>query len=126
MIPSFRYISQEDMLDKQDLRKPDLRRKESVFDPTQCFGSTFKLTGICRPNSKKLSIKSNEGQSSFETIQKQQELEDKWLKGNRPKKNILRIQQEEQAVKDLVQHYIQTLDVMTGEWINVHRVDAFS
>ncbi|KAI8883128.1 hypothetical protein K501DRAFT_323634 [Backusella circina FSU 941] len=119
------YVSDEEILDKQDLRKLDLGREEGAFDPTLCFGSTFKLTSICRPNNKKQSAKTNKEQSSFETIQKQQELEDKWLKGNRPKKNILRIQKEEQAVKDLAQHYIQALDVMTGEWIDVRRVEAF-
>lgn len=67
---------------------------------------------------------SKDTKKSFQTIQKQQLLEDNWRKNFNPKKNITKIQKEEQAIEAIAQYQIQTLDIMSGEWFEVRRMTS--
>lgn len=90
------------------------------FDPVKSLGSSFTMTPIRRffqPT------KDTAAKKSFQTIQQQQE-QDNWRKDFKPKKNILKIQKEEQAMEAIGQYYVQTLDIMSGEWYEVHRISA--
>ncbi|KAI7898269.1 uncharacterized protein BX663DRAFT_538623 [Cokeromyces recurvatus] len=120
------YI-QEDLLDEihEISRDPDESKTNSIlFNPIESLGSTFQLTPIRRYTTSAANKNELTHKKSFQTIQKQQELEDSWLKGGHPKKNILQIQKEEQALASIEQYYIQTLDVMSGEWYEIQRVSS--
>lgn len=117
-----RYVSEEDLLPPVRETIPTTESKELAYDPIERISSTFNLTPI-RRYIKRTSLQNHESTiQSFETIQKQQELEDNWSKNGQPKKNLLRIQKEEQAIVGLEQYYIQSLDVMSGEWCEIHRI----
>jgi hypothetical protein len=92
-----------------------------LFNPVESFGSSFALTPIRRLN---FAQSSDPVKRSFETIQKQQAREDKWLKGDKPKKNILRIQKEEEALESISQFYVQTFEIRSGEWCEIKRVST--
>ncbi|CEG67645.1 hypothetical protein RMATCC62417_04042 [Rhizopus microsporus] len=116
------YVSEEDLLPPVRETIPTTESKELAYDPIERISSTFNLTPI-RRYIKRASLQNHESTiQSFETIQKQQELEDNWSKNGQPKKNLLRIQKEEQAIVGLEQYYIQSLDVMSGEWCEIHRI----
>lgn len=92
------------------------------FNPIETFGPSFQMTPIRRLHLGHST--SNETKKSFQTIQKQQQLEDNWRKNFKPKKNITKIQKEEQAIESIAQYYVQTLDIMSGEWYEVHRLTS--
>ncbi|RCI04480.1 hypothetical protein CU098_000354, partial [Rhizopus stolonifer] len=120
------YISQQNLnqievADSNSRQPLEPKKPQVLFNPTESLGSTFKLTPIRRFNFNKESTQANV-ERSFQSIQKQQELEDNWIKGDKPKKNILRIQKEEQAVTSIGQYYVQTLEIMSGEWCEVQRI----
>ncbi len=99
-----RYVSEEELLSTSRETKPIMKEKEIIYNPVESISSTFQLTPIRRQ------VKGSSNQpgsssavQSFQTIQKQQ-LEDHWLKNARPKKNLLRIQKEEQAIAGATQN----------------------
>ncbi|KAK4509996.1 Rho GTPase [Mucor velutinosus] len=100
---------------------PSVKETRPLYNPVDSLGASFKLTPIRRFNST-----SKEDQAfqkkSFQSILKQQELEDNWLKSNKPKKSIALIQKEEQALIGLAQYYVQTLDILSGEWLEIKRL----
>lgn len=111
-------------------RNQDSSKDETVFDPIRSLGPSFSLAPIRRRqrgNSKTNHLSNQQGgepsSSSFQAIQKQQELEDLWIKGKQSRKSLVRIQSEERAIESLKQFYVQTLDALSGEWVDVHRLD---
>lgn len=111
-------------------RNQDSSKDENVFDPIRSLGPSFSLAPIRRRqqgNSKTNHWSNQQGcepsSSSFQAIQKQQELEDLWIKGKQSRKSLIRIQSEERAIESLKQFYVQTLDALSGEWVDVHRLD---
>ncbi|KAI8369101.1 hypothetical protein EDC96DRAFT_503859 [Choanephora cucurbitarum] len=116
------YISEEhfDQMDEKVSNSKQDIEKQVLFNPLTSLGPTFRITPIRQLNNKE--TKSVQVGASFESIQKQQQLEDSWIKGDKPKKNILRIQKEEQAIASIGQYYIQTLNIMSGEWCEIQRV----
>lgn len=92
-----------------------------IYNPIESIGSTFRLTPIRRSANTSNQTDSSSNIQSFKTIQNQQ-LEDYKLKNTKPKKNLTRIQKEEQAIAGLEQYYIQTLNIMSGEWCEVQRI----
>jgi hypothetical protein len=97
-------------------------KDESSFNPVECFGSSFNITPIRRFHLDNKNKQSTDLKKSFQTIQKQQQLEDDWRKNFNPKKNIIKIQKEEQAIEGIAQHYVQTIEIMSGEWFEVRRI----
>lgn len=111
----------EELLDEiEDSRYINTTTTKINFNPIESLGSSFNMTPIRRLN---LSISSSDSKKSFQTIQKQQQ-EDNWRKDFNPKKNIIKIQKEEQAIEGIAQYYVQTLDIMSGEWYEVHRIST--
>lgn len=110
-------------------RDQDSSKDETLFDPIRSLGPSFSLAPIRRQrgNSKTSHWSNQQGgessSSSFQAIQKQQELEDLWIKGKQSRKSLIRIQSEERAIESLKQFYVQTLDALSGEWVDVHRLD---
>lgn len=93
-----------------------------LYDPVESLGPSFLITPIRRLKLDRNSSSDSDAKKSFQTIQRQQELEDQWLKSGRPKKNILRIQKEEQAMTGIAEYYVKTLDIMSGEWCEIKRM----
>ncbi|GAN04251.1 conserved hypothetical protein [Mucor ambiguus] len=104
---------------------PSIKETRPLYNPVDSLGASFQFTPIRRHNNT-----SNEDEASqkksFQSILKQQELEENWLKSNKPKKSIALIQKEEQALTGLAQYYVQTLDILSGECITVAVVQARS
>ena len=126
------YISKEELMQQTErpgCRSQDADKDETVFDPMRSLGSSFSLAPIRRQrgNNKASHWSKQQGgetsSSSFQAIQKQQELEDLWIKGKQSRKSLVRIQSEERAIESLKQFYVQTLDALSGEWEDVHRLD---
>ncbi|KAI7884045.1 hypothetical protein K492DRAFT_158679 [Lichtheimia hyalospora FSU 10163] len=126
------YISKEELMQQTErpgYRNQDTDKDETVFDPIRSLGSSFSLAPIRRQrgNNKTSHWSKQQGgetsSSSFQAIQKQQELEDLWIKGKQSRKSLVRIQSEERAIESLKQFYVQTLDALSGEWVDVHRLD---
>ncbi|KAF1799279.1 hypothetical protein FB192DRAFT_1286151 [Mucor lusitanicus] len=118
------YIPDESLLEHIVVDQPSLpsiKETRPLYNPVDSLGASFQLTPIRRYNKT-----SNEDQASqkksFQSILKQQEQEDNWLKSNKPKKSIALIQKEEQALTGLAQYYVQTLDVKSGEWFEIKRL----
>ena len=118
----YSYISEEhlEQMDEKVSSNKQAIEKQVSFNPLTSLGPTFRTTPIRQLNNKE--TKSVQLGASFESIQKQQQLEDRWIKGDKPKNNILRIQKEEQAIASIRQYYIQTLNIMSGEWCEIQRV----
>ncbi|KAI8370296.1 hypothetical protein BD560DRAFT_434946 [Blakeslea trispora] len=116
------YISKEhlDQMKEEVDTSGQRMEKQVLFNPLNSLGATFRATPIRRLNNKESGPIQIE--RSFESIQKQQQMEDSWIKGDKPKKNILRIQKEEQAIASIGQYYIQTINIMSGEWCEIQRV----
>lgn len=98
---------------------------ENSFNPNESLGSSFSITPIRRlhlNNNGSNRATVNGSQKSFQTIQRQQQLENKWRKELKPKKNIMKIQKEEEAIESIAQYYVQSLDVASGEWHEVYRL----
>lgn len=111
----------EELLDEiEDTRCTLPIMPKSDFNPVESLGPSFSLTPIRRLHFRSTST---DAKKSFHTIQQQQE-QDNWRKDYKPKKNILKIQKEEQAMEAIAQYYVQTLDIMSGEWYEVHRISA--
>ncbi|KAI8986522.1 hypothetical protein BDB01DRAFT_612890 [Pilobolus umbonatus] len=110
------YIAEEDLLIPE---VPMEKVVEAPFNPVDCFGSSFEMTLPTRYTS----TSGSKMKSSFQTIQKQQEKEDSWLK-SKPKKNLLAIQKEDQAIDSIKQQYINNIDIMSGEWIEIYRLKS--
>ncbi|KAL9549463.1 hypothetical protein MBANPS3_005191 [Mucor bainieri] len=98
-----------------------IKETRPLYNPIDSLGASFQFTPIRRynktSNEDKASLK-----KSFQSILKQQEQEDNWLKSNKPKKSIALIQKEEQALTGLAQYYVQTLDILSGEWFEIKRL----
>lgn len=92
------------------------------FDYVGSLGPSFTITPIRRLHLNSTGTLSKNEKKSFETIQKQQQLEDDWRKNFNPKKNIIKIQKEEQAIESIAQHYVKEMDIMSGEWFEVRRI----
>lgn len=45
------------------------------------------------------------------------------IRGQKFKKSLIRIQQEEQAMAALMEFYTQTVDIGTGEWFRIARTE---
>ncbi|KAI9472025.1 MAG: hypothetical protein EXX96DRAFT_582639 [Benjaminiella poitrasii] len=120
------YIPEEMLDEIHEMNREDEQQQLSIrkisFDPTHVLGSSFQLTPIHRYNTVVSSKELSGHKKSFQTIQKQQELEDNWLKGGQPKKNIIQIQKEEAALRAIEQYYVQTFDIMSGEWCEIQRI----
>ncbi|KAG1467205.1 hypothetical protein G6F56_004539 [Rhizopus delemar] len=115
------YIPEEDLLNVPRETKHPNKEKKMIYNPIESIGSTFRLTPIRRSANTSNQTDSSSNIQSFKTIQNQQ-LEDYKLKNTKPKKNLTRIQKEEQAIAGLEQYYIQTLNIMSGEWCEVQRI----
>lgn len=121
-------MSKEEIFESaDDVRKLNAEQKprELDFDPTISLGSNFALTPIRRQRStvKSQSIPGHGGVRSFQDIQRQQELEDQWIKGKKTKKSLIRIQIEEKAIEALREFYVQTVDPSTGEWFEIESLN---
>ncbi|KAI9344772.1 hypothetical protein BD770DRAFT_414187 [Pilaira anomala] len=122
------YVT-EDLLDElQESSSNSSRNVNTIsqqikFNAIESFGPSFQMTPIRRLHFDS-STSSKDTKKSFQTIQKQQLLEDNWRKNFNPKKNITKIQKEEQAIEAIAQYQIQTLDIMSGEWFEVRRMTS--
>lgn len=116
-----RYIPESLLEDLDQQNSPMVKENRTLYNPINSLGPSFQFTPIHRFNSKSNDDKSS-SKKSFQSILKQQELEDNWLKNNKPKKSIALIQKEEQALISLGQYYIQTLDILSGEWFEIRRL----
>ncbi|KAI9273487.1 hypothetical protein EDC94DRAFT_632761 [Helicostylum pulchrum] len=119
------YVAEEqiDQIGSSSSRYTNTTTEDQIkFNPIETFGPSFQMTPIRRLHFGHST--SNETKKSFQTIQKQQQLEDNWRKNFKPKKNITKIQKEEQAIESIAQYYVQTLDIMSGEWYEVHRLTS--
>jgi hypothetical protein len=120
-----RYVPEE-LLDELEgnssSRQTTPKVDKVLYNPFTNLGPSFNITPIRRLNPDHDSSSVHGAKKSFQTIQQQQELEDHWLKSGKPKKNILRIQKEEQAVASISQYYVQTLEIMSGEWCEIRRI----
>ncbi|KAI8080954.1 hypothetical protein BDF21DRAFT_444320 [Thamnidium elegans] len=119
------YVAEEqfDQIGSSSSRYTNTTTEDQIkFNPIETFGPSFQMTPIRRLHFGHST--SNETEKSFQTIQKQQQLEDNWRKNFKPKKNITKIQKEEQAIESIAQYYVQTLDIMSGEWYEVHRLTS--
>ncbi|KAI9496700.1 hypothetical protein BDB00DRAFT_952741 [Zychaea mexicana] len=126
------YISKDEL----DLTLSDPRRRSSedsgqeddLFKPERSLGAGFSFTPIRRSKYASMTRQHSQEEQqfarSFQSIQKQQEQEDLWIKGKQARKNLTRIQAEERAVDGLQQFYIQTLDAKSGEWFEVNRLET--
>nr|AET35421.1 ArbB [Syzygites megalocarpus] len=115
------YISGEEYFDTPKVGESNTKEKEDTYNPIENICSNFCLVPIHR-SADNLGKKNSYHQiQSFKTIQSQQ-FEDYKLKTTKTKKNILRIQKEEQAIEELKQYYIQTLNIMSGEWFEIQRI----
>jgi hypothetical protein len=118
----------EELLDEYEdgISSPDaiatLKQDENSFNPNESIGSSFNMTPIRHLHISNSSTASADTKRSFQTIQQQQQLEDSWRKNLKPKKNIMKIQKEEQAIESIAQYYVQTLNIMSGEWYEVRRM----
>jgi hypothetical protein len=120
-----RYVPEELLDEFEDSQQTMPKVDQVQYNPVASLGPSFHITPIRRLNlDRKNSASGNAAKKSFQTIQQQQELEDNWLKSGKPKKNILRIQKEEQAVASIGQYYIQTLEIMSGEWCEIKRIST--
>ncbi|KAI8640442.1 hypothetical protein BD408DRAFT_369912 [Parasitella parasitica] len=117
------YVS-ESLLEHVDQynNTPTVREIRPLYNPRDSLGPSFRLTPIHRHTS---SVSQNDkapSKRSFQSILKQQELEDHWRKDNRPKKSVALIQKEEQALTGIGQYQVQTLNVLSGEWFEIERL----
>jgi len=46
------------------------------------------------------------------------------IRGQKFKKSLIRIQQEEQAMSALMEFYTQTVEIGTGEWFRITRTES--
>lgn len=97
-------------------------KDEDSFNFVESLGPSFNITPIRRLYLDNKGKASTEVKKSFQTIQKQQQLEDDWRKNFNPKKNIIKIQKEEQAIEGIAQYCVHTIEIMSGEWFEVHRI----
>lgn len=100
---------------------PSIKETRPLYNPVDSLGASFQFTPIRRYNKACNGDKASQ-KKSFQSILKQQEQEDNWLKSNKPKKSIALIQKEEQALTGLAQYYVQTLDILSGEWFEIKRL----
>ena len=110
------------MEESSSSRTADFKKKEDPLGFINTLGPSFSLTPIRR-----LQFNHHESQDakeSFKNIQNQQQLEDDWRKNFNPKKNIMKIQKEEQAIEGIAQYYVQTMEILSGEWFEVRRLTA--
>ncbi|KAI8971962.1 hypothetical protein BDF20DRAFT_915702 [Mycotypha africana] len=120
------YIPEEYIDDIENFRDVEgIDVEVPIFNPVESFGPSFSQTPMrCFNFDKNDRRGAPSPKFSLRNIQQQQKMEDSWLKGNKPKKNILRIQKEEEALRGIAQFYVQTLDVMTGEWFEVKQLSS--
>ncbi|KAG2186942.1 hypothetical protein INT44_003170 [Umbelopsis vinacea] len=103
----------------------------TLSNPTiRIASNTYKPTLISKRKSAKdldhgqgSSGATHESVNSFADIQSQQ-LKEKLIRGQKFKKSLLRIQQEEQAIAALMEFYTQTVDIGTGEWFRITRTES--
>lgn len=115
-----RYIP-ESLLDDMDQATPIIKETRPLYNPADSLGASFQFTPIRRLYNTSKEDRASQ-KKSFQSILKQQELEDHWLKNSKPKKSIALIQKEEQALTGLAQYYVQTLDILSGEWFEIKRL----
>lgn len=119
-----RYVPEELLDDIEEINRPNsIPTKElNNFDYVRSLGPSFVITPIRRLHLDGADARSKNEKKSFHTIQKQQQLEDDWRKNFNPKKNIIKIQKEEQAIEGIAQFYVKKMDIMSGEWFEVRRI----
>ncbi|CEP14245.1 hypothetical protein [Parasitella parasitica] len=103
-------------------KTPSVDENRPLYSPLDSLGPSFRLTPIRRYTNTGSKDEKTASKSSFQSILKQQELEDHWRKNNKPKKSIALIQKEEQALAGIGQYYVQTLDIFSGEWFEIKRL----
>jgi hypothetical protein len=98
--------------------------------PIRIASSTYKPTLISKRKTAKdsdhgqgSSGATQESVDSFADIQSQQ-LKEKMIRGQKFKKSLIRIQQEEQAIAALMEFYTQTVEIGTGEWFRITRTES--
>jgi hypothetical protein len=98
--------------------------------PIRIASSTYKPTLISKRKTAKDSDHDHgssgamqESINSFADIQSQQ-LKEKLIRGQKFKKSLIRIQQEEQAMSALMEFYTQTVEIGTGEWFRITRTES--
>ncbi|CAO3630504.1 unnamed protein product [Mucor hiemalis] len=118
------YVPEELLDDIEEINRPNsIPTKElNNFDYVGSLGPSFVITPIRRLHLDGADARSKNEKESFHTIQKQQQLEDDWRKNFNPKKNIIKIQKEEQAIESIAQFYVKKMDIMSGEWFEVRRI----
>lgn len=118
------YVPEEllDDIEEMNRSNPIPTKALDNFDYVGSLGPSFVITPIRRLHLDGANTLLKNEKKSFETIQKQQQLEDDWRKNFNPKKNIIKIQKEEQAIESIAQHYVKEMDIMSGEWFEVRRI----
>ncbi|KAL7325160.1 hypothetical protein PS15p_207676 [Mucor circinelloides] len=112
----------ESLLDDMEQAAPIIKETRPLYNPADSLGASFQFTPIRRLyNTTSIEDRASQ-KKSFQSILKQQELEDHLLKNSKPKKSIALIQKEEQALTGLAQYYVQTLDILSGEWFEIKRL----
>ncbi|KAI9256169.1 hypothetical protein BY458DRAFT_441960, partial [Sporodiniella umbellata] len=113
------YIS-EDSIELLEETYIGSQTEEVVYNPIESIGSSFRIIPIGRSLSVLNQNDPHPKNRSFKAIQDQQ-LEDYQIKTMKPKRNLVLIQKEEQAVLELKESCIQTLIIGNGEWYEIQK-----
>ncbi|KAI7868992.1 hypothetical protein BDF14DRAFT_1786675 [Spinellus fusiger] len=124
------YIDKGSIKEKSFTQRPtaEITLSGPLFDPKRSLGDSFVCAPIRRRHHATGQLlppsEGSKEKQSFEAILKQQILEERQLKGKKPKKSLVRIQAEERAIESLHDYYVQVVDINSGEWFEINRLES--